>query len=543
MRHFGKLWLGLVCVIQLLPGPVTHAAPGWTLIWADEFSQPNLSSPDPTKWTFDTNAGGWGNNELQFYTTRTNNARIENGQLVIEAKQESYSGSSYTSARLKTQGKWSWTYGRIEGRLKIPRTQGIWPAFWMLGANIPSVNWPACGEIDIMENIGKEPTQVHGTIHGPGYSGGNSVGAAYSLPGNVPFADDFHVYAIEWTTNRIQWFVDGVPYFSATPASLPGGTSWVFTQPQFLILNVAVGGNWPGYPDGTTVLPQQLLVDYVRVYASTNGAATNSGTLLNGNFENGTLAPWVGKGACCANTLGGYVLNTNGLVWDPTLNGNNTQGIRNPAFGAYACKIYGNYSGGPNAPGIYQELDARPGSLWLASIQARTQNTDHIRGGANAVAEVSFLDAASNLLARYASPVFGTNTPINTWITLNITNQVHPTNGGTNRLEAPAGTAKLRFEVTFSQTLYEWGSIYFDEAQLQQLPPPTPPTLLAGFNQPGQVRISFTTQSGWNYQVLAKGAWTDSNWNPVETIPGDGTTKAVAYPATAAARFYCVQVF
>lgn len=543
MKTCRRLLLLAACCLALMVPKLARAAAGWNLVWSDEFALPNGSSPDSSKWTFDLGAGGWGNNELEYYTSRTNNARIENGQLVIEARQENYSGANYTSARLKTQGKASWAYGRVEARIKIPRTQGIWPAFWMLGTNITSVGWPACGEIDIMENIGREPTQVHGTIHGPGYSGGGGIGAAYSLPGNAPFADDFHEYAIEWTTNRIQWFVDGVQYFSATPASLPGGTAWVFTQPQFIILNVAVGGNWPGYPDGTTVFPQRMLVDYVRVYAATNAATTNSSALLNGNFENGTLAPWLGKGACCANTLGGYVLHTNGLVWDPTLNGNNTQGIHNPAFGAYSCKIYGNFSGGPNTPGIFQDVDASPGSLWTASIQARTQNTDHIRGSNHAVAEVSFLDAGSNVLARYASPVFSTNTPINTWITLNITNQVYPAGGGTNRLAAPAGTAKLRFEVTFSQTLYDWGSIYFDEAQLQPLSIPEAPTLLVGFNDPGQVWISFATQSGLNYQVLAKNALTDLTWNPVETIPGDGTTKTVSYPATTAAQFFSVQVF
>ena len=250
----------------LLAAPVLGHA-GWQLTWSDEFAQADGSSPDSAKWGYDIGGGGWGNGELEYYTSRTNNARIEGGQLVIEAKQESFGGSSYTSARLLTKGKWSWTYGRIEARIKIPRGQGIWPACWMLGANIDSVGWPTCGEIDIMENIGREPTLVHGTIHGPGYSGGNGIGGAYSLPGNAIFADDFHLYAVEWTTNQIKWFVDGQQYFTVTPASLPNGTTWVFTQPQFLLLNVAVGGAWPGNPDGTTSFPQRMTVDYVRVYS------------------------------------------------------------------------------------------------------------------------------------------------------------------------------------------------------------------------------------------------------------------------------------
>ena len=251
----------------------------WQLAWSDEFTQADGTSPDSTKWGYDIGGGGYGNNELESYTSRTNNARIINGQLVIEAKQENFTGTdgiprNYTSARMLTKGKWTWTYGRMEARIKIPRGQGIWPAFWMLGANIDSVGWPACGEIDIMENIGKASDQGtdHGTIHGPhtggagSYNGGAGVGGTYTLPGGAVLGDDFHIFAVEWTTNQIKWYLDNVQYFTATPASLPSDGIWPFSLPQFLLLNVAVGGNWPGNPDGTTVFPQQMLVDYVRVY-------------------------------------------------------------------------------------------------------------------------------------------------------------------------------------------------------------------------------------------------------------------------------------
>jgi beta-glucanase (GH16 family) len=252
----------------------TPAYGAWQLVWSDEFAQPDGSSPDPTKWGYDIGNGssGWGNNELEYYTSRTNNARIQNGQLVIEADQESYGGENYTSARMLTQGKWSWAYGRMEASIKLPRGQGIWPAFWMLGTNIDSVYWPTCGEVDIMENIGNTNDQAHahGTIHGPqnggDYNGGAGVGGTYTLPGGGALADAFHLYAVEWTTNQIKWYVDSTLYFTATPSSLPSGGVWVFTAPQFLILNLAVGGNWPGNPDATTVFPQQMLVDYVHVY-------------------------------------------------------------------------------------------------------------------------------------------------------------------------------------------------------------------------------------------------------------------------------------
>ena len=233
--------LGVCCALFAF-STAAQVKTGWSLVWADEFTQANGSSPDANRWAYDLGAGGWGNGELEYYTSRTNNARIENGQLVIEAKAESYNGSSYTSARLKTQGKWSWTYGRIEARIKIPRTQGIWPAFWMLGTNITTVSWPSCGEIDIMENIGAEPATVHGTVHGPGYSGGGGIGGPFNLPTNGAFADDFHIYAVEWTTNQIKWFVDDWQYYSVTSSRLPSGATWVFNQPQFILLNVAVGG-------------------------------------------------------------------------------------------------------------------------------------------------------------------------------------------------------------------------------------------------------------------------------------------------------------
>lgn len=265
------LLLGCGCLLTA----TAQTLPGWKLVWADEFSQADGGAPDSSKWGYEIGGSGWGNNELEYYTSRTNNARIEHGQLVIEARQENFSGKNYTSARLLTKGKWSWTYGRMEARIQIPRGQGIWPAFWMLGDNIDSVRWPTCGEIDIMENIGAETNIVHGTIHGPGYSDDSAIGGPCKLPGTA-FADDFHVYAVEWETNRIRWFMDGQPYFTATPASLPHGTAWVFHQPQFLIMNLAVGGNWPGKPNSSTAFPQRMLVDYVRVYTATNSPSTNS---------------------------------------------------------------------------------------------------------------------------------------------------------------------------------------------------------------------------------------------------------------------------
>lgn len=235
------------------------ASARWRLVWSDEFNGAVL---DTTKWTYDVGGTGWGNNEDEFYTKELTNVRVEDGNLVIEAKEQSYYLHDYTSGRIKTQGLASWTYGRIEARIKIPIGQGVWPAFWMLGEDITTNAWPRCGEIDIMENIGSEPNTIYATLHGPGYSGGNGIGHSFKLDRIV--SDDFHVFAVDWLPGEIHWYVDDVLYKTITKGDVPG--QWVYDHPFFIILNVAVGGNWPGDPNPATAFPQQMLVDYVRVY-------------------------------------------------------------------------------------------------------------------------------------------------------------------------------------------------------------------------------------------------------------------------------------
>ena len=253
---------------MLAPPPVS----GYTLSWSDEFSGPDGSAPDYSKWTYDTGGNGWGNNELEYYTSRAQNAQIQSGNLVITVLKEIYTGPdgvtrNYTSARLKTQGLFTQAYGRFEARIKIPAGQGLWPAFWMLGNDISSLGWPACGEIDIMENIGKEPATVHGSLHGPStVSKTSDASAPFSLPAGQNFADDFHRYAVEWEPSTVRFYVDTNLYATFSQSQWPAGGTWVFNHPFFLLLNVAVGGTWPGPPDSTTVFPQQMLVDYVRVY-------------------------------------------------------------------------------------------------------------------------------------------------------------------------------------------------------------------------------------------------------------------------------------
>jgi beta-glucanase (GH16 family) len=255
------------------PAAVTPTPTAWVLTWSDEFDGPASALVDGAKWVADTGGQGWGNQELEYYTTRPENASLDgDGHLVITARAEPPNSSSrcwygscrYTSARLKTQGRFEQTEGRFEARIRVPRGPGLWPAFWLLGNDISAAGWPRCGEIDVMENIGREPAIVHGTMHGPGYSGGNGIGASFTQ--SAAFADDYHVFAVEWTPGQVRWLVDEKEYRRTTPADLPAGTTWVFEHPFFLLLNVAVGGAWPGDPDTSTVFPQQMLVDYVRVY-------------------------------------------------------------------------------------------------------------------------------------------------------------------------------------------------------------------------------------------------------------------------------------
>jgi beta-glucanase (GH16 family) len=248
----------------LLAAPAL-AADDWRLVWSDEFEGPANTKPDAARWAYDLGASGWGNAELQNYTDLAENAALDGqGRLVIRALQQG--PKQYTSARLKTLGKFTVTYGKIEARMRLPRGQGIWPAFWMLGADIHKAGWPACGEIDIMEHIGKEPSAVYGTIHGPGYSGGKAISGKTVLPEGQSVAADFHTFAAEWAPGRIDFFFDGARYHTVTQATLPPGSRWAFDKPFFLLLNLAVGGRWPGYPDATSQFPQELIVDYVRVY-------------------------------------------------------------------------------------------------------------------------------------------------------------------------------------------------------------------------------------------------------------------------------------
>lgn len=271
------VFLLFTAVAALACNPVSASAQ-WKLAWSDEFTGPAGAAPDSSKWSYESgNHNGWGNNEKEYYCApgltgqagcdlHNPNLRLDGqGNLVIEARKEQPEGQ-WTSGRMNTRGLFTQSYGRFEARMKLPKGQGLWPAFWLLGANSKSAGWPGCGEIDIMENLGHDPSKVHGSMHGPGYSGGHPLTGSYVLPGSRTFADDFHVFAVEWEPNVVRFYVDDVLYETETPKNLPAGTQWVYDHPFFIILNLAVGGNWPKDPDTTTASPSFLLVDYVRAY-------------------------------------------------------------------------------------------------------------------------------------------------------------------------------------------------------------------------------------------------------------------------------------
>lgn len=237
------------------------------LLWSDEFDGPAGQLPDPTKWQFDLGTD-WGNKQLEWTTDRPENVSLDGrGNLAIVAREEEYNGQPYTAARIKTKDLFEFTYGRVEARIRNPIGQGIWPAFWMLGEDLDEVGWPQCGEIDIMEYRGHEPRVLHGTIHGPGHAGDDAIGNRVLLEEGEGFHRDFHVFSVEWSENNLVWRLDGEIYHSVHRTGMPEGAEWVYDHPFFMLLNIAVGGRWPGNPDGTTTFPQTMLVDWVRVYA------------------------------------------------------------------------------------------------------------------------------------------------------------------------------------------------------------------------------------------------------------------------------------
>ena len=270
---------GLLALAGLIVWAVPASAappPGYHLTWSDEFDQPVNTPPDKAHWSYDTGDSGYGNNEMENYVSDLQHAHIvadpaaTDGkalQILVTYNGQGLSHGNFRSARLLSRDKVTVQYGYIEARVQMPSGQGIWPAFWLLGADIsaPGVGWPNCGEIDVMENKGSQPAINGSSLHGPGYSGSNPLTREYTLPGGKLFKDGYHTFGLLWARDSVMFSVDGQPFETRTPADVPGKT-WAFNHPFFFIINVAVGGNFSGSPDATTVFPQKMLVDYLRVY-------------------------------------------------------------------------------------------------------------------------------------------------------------------------------------------------------------------------------------------------------------------------------------
>ncbi len=361
-------------------------AQNWTLIWSDEFNGASGAYPDASKWNYDTgNNNGWGNGELEIYcapgsntapcaASQPNAYQDGNGDLVIHARKDS--SGQWTSARLKTLGKFQFQYGRVEARMKLPVGDGLWPAFWMLGANINSVGWPQTGEDDILEWVQSYgPNTTSSTTHGPGYSGGNGIGARYTFP-NGGRVDDaaYHVYGLIWSPNLLQYYRDSTSniFLTISPSTIPAGTQWVYNNPFFILLNFAIGsGGFPGPTDGSTPSSANTLIDYVRVYQQSSGGGTGAAN-LNGTHvvvpasATGSALDDASASTAAGNPIDIYAKNGTGAQkW--LLNNSNVQpaGYYNIAvsLGAYCATASGTSSG---AVVNLQPCNGSTGQAWQA---------------------------------------------------------------------------------------------------------------------------------------------------------------------------------
>lgn len=519
-----------------------------TLVWSEEFDYG--SAPDSTLWSYDIGNGrnGWGNNELQNYTSDSSNVRIEGGNLIITALRD---GSNFTSARVKTQDKLTFKYGTVEARIQTPDLgNGLWPAFWTLGNDHAAVGWPECGEIDIME-MGNSSAIADGEVnkrmgshlHWDDDGSYKDFGFSYTSPTNLN--GSFHIYRMEWTPDRILIFIDDEWVFTRNISSIPE-----FNAPHFFILNLAIGGQYTGIYDAsgiTAPFPAEYLIDYIRIYDEGDTVLGGSSTVIppspgmnfleNPGFEEGKLNPWQGYTSQGANENGGYVESTNSTYF----NGGNSDGDHVMTHsGEYVCKVFGDFTGAENYNGFYQDVIAKPGSQWTAAGWALTHSQDLMVGENSAWIEVSFRDAADTILSCYRSALLtSANVSAGSWMNREVTEELDLATGtvigSVDAMTAPTGTAKVRYQITFRQTNYDGGSMYFDDLSLVEKILPV--TLTASLVS-GDFKISFPTQDGVSYQMVWKSSLTNLNWIPIETIIGDGGTNSVSYAATNPACFY-----
>lgn len=497
--------------------------PGWTLVWSDEFEGSNI---DMSKWSYEVNGSGGGNNELQYYTARTNNSFIENGTLVIQALEENYTGPdgtrNYTSARMRTLNKGDWTYGRFEARMKLPYGQGLWPAFWMLPTDWVYGGWAASGEIDIMEIVGHEPNVLHGTIHyGGEWPNNTSSGDIYTLPsGN--FSDDFHVFAIEWEEGEIRWYVDGFLYHKETSWYTESGPPFPapFDKRFHILLNVAVGGNWPGSPDESTEFPQRMTVDYVRVYTPETTTTPGTNLLANPGFEFGTTD------------------------WDLNLSDGSAAASSAYAHGGSDSLVIDSTGAGDWAsPNASQSFPAIPGDVFNMQGYMLNPAASPITGSSFGLFKIEFRDSGGTPLepiveigssagapwyGAESTPFLNAGSTTDTWIF------------SETQAEAPAGTVEVGFVILNVNQPGNLGPMYFDDIQAILIGDPVLPFTLSTAIVGGNIQISFPTQNGVSYQVADKSSLTNETWTLIETIIGDGNTNTVSYVLSSTNSFYRV---
>jgi uncharacterized protein (TIGR03437 family) len=428
-----------VGLAQLKKPATTPSTTAWQLFWSDEFNGTANTPPDPTKWNYDIGGGGWGNGEQETYTNSLSNAFQDGqGHLVIRAIRDA--SGNFTSARLRSgmtapsdTANVSWQYGRVEARIKLPFGPGVWPAFWMLGSDINTVPWPGCGEVDILENFGANidnASTVHGTIHGPNYQS-TGITAAYQLPFAQTFTDDFHLFAVEWSQDSIQFFVDGASYSTVSPSSLPSNGQWVFNDPFFILLNLAIGGptTFLGTPTPDTPFPQEMLVDYVRVYHSTAispaAPAVAPGGVLNAASGLGTIAP----GAL-------------GSVYGVNLADNTyTNLFQNGAFSDSTSSGVTVSVNGLNAPLTY----VSPGQInfqvpWETGLAPSTVNVTVTSGGVVSFAEpITITPTSPSVFLDYSTDVALTTVYPSGPITAGVTGVLYGTGFGSTGATASDG--------------------------------------------------------------------------------------------------------
>ena len=528
IRFFVSATIPIV-LVSVMAVPAVNAQ-----IWSEEFNAG--SAPDQDIWSYDTGDWGWGNAELQNYTTNSENSRIEDGQLIITALRE---GDSFTSARIKTQDKLTFTYGTVEARIQTPDLgDGLWPAFWTLGNSFPSVGWPACGEIDVLEmgsgtaiGVGLVNSVVGSAAHWESNGAHRSSTRASVRPSDLN--GTFHTYRMEWTPTSISTYIDGESIWTLDISDPETEDLTEFHEPHFFILNLAVGGTYTGIDTAggiTAPFPAEYRVDYIRIY-------DNGYTVLGGSSTESPLPP-------DTNLLDNAGFESGLTNWTLNLGGGTAAASTDYAHeGTQALMIDSTGAGDWASPNLSQRFPASTGALFSMEGYMLNPAGSPIAGDTHGLFKIEFRDHVGTLLepdvelgTSTAAPWFGAASipvlsevsPTDTWLFSEV------------RARAPEGTAEVLFIILNVNEPGNPGPIYYDDVQAILHGEPVQPFTLTSSVSGGNIQISFPTQDGFSYQVGYKVSLTNESWMPVDTIVGDGNTNSVTYAATNRVGFYRV---